>query len=585
MKLGSQIVPPATDPNDAASQTFVERLGGRGAPEFISAELSADQLNVGVASTVIAFDTVLGSRGLTVNGSGRFSGLKAGRTYWLQCGLYVHDATGGSYLNWHWYNVTGAATISKNGSSQTTTETSHDSAQPTASVIFTPTEDTEVEIRVVSGLSTCDVGEGASYANIVEISGPAIAGPMEFIEEIEVTGADAQDITFSGLNGDEDGHYFLVTKWVNGTVGPASVECEIRPNSISTGGETEGYTINSAVLTADRVARILLWGSTGSDYGVFTTHIHPQTGAPRGFTSEGFISVAASTGAASKKHGHWNDTSTNITSLLLHADVADGFGVGTKFTLYRIRSQNFPENSFPPGHLDGLATSFNSISLVDIAPGTCKDSTGTVDITVRSTLTANMATTGANGKDLGIEASSTWYALFVIYGIGKAVASLLSVSGTAPTLPAGYTHFRRVGWVWNTSGSNIARWIMRGSGRNREVWWDAINTDFSAVLTSGGSDTYAAVDCSATAPPTATKIMFQYGYLNNSSNTRYFSLKPTGSTDEHFTHRPGSISATERNGATPFVPCNSSQSIDYRVSAVSASNVLSLFTHAYVDEL
>lgn len=70
-------------------------------------------------------------------------------------------------------------------------------------------------------------------------------------------------------------------------------------------------------------------------------------------------------------------------------------------------------------------------------------------------LVANAAVNGANGLDVGAQTASTWYAIHVITNAsGSLSASLLSLSATAPTLPAGYTLFRRVGWV-RSSVSNI----------------------------------------------------------------------------------------------------------------------------------
>lgn len=59
------------------------------------------------------------------------------------------------------------------------------------------------------------------------------------------------------------------------------------------------------------------------------------------------------------------------------------------------------------------------------------------------------ATAGANGIDVGAansQAAGQWYSVWVIWN-GTTVAGLLSLSATAPTMPSGYTHKARVGWV------------------------------------------------------------------------------------------------------------------------------------------
>ena len=67
--------------------------------------------------------------------------------------------------------------------------------------------------------------------------------------------------------------------------------------------------------------------------------------------------------------------------------------------------------------------------------------------------TGDISVSGANGLDTGAAANSTWYAVHVICNAaGTLVASLFSLSATAPTLPIGYTLFRRVGWVRRDGG-------------------------------------------------------------------------------------------------------------------------------------
>lgn len=66
---------------------------------------------------------------------------------------------------------------------------------------------------------------------------------------------------------------------------------------------------------------------------------------------------------------------------------------------------------------------------------------------------AGTASGAANGLDSGALATSTWYSVWVIWN-GVTTAGLLSLSATAPTLPAGYTHKARVGWVRTDSSGN-----------------------------------------------------------------------------------------------------------------------------------
>ena len=82
-------------------------------------------------------------------------------------------------------------------------------------------------------------------------------------------------------------------------------------------------------------------------------------------------------------------------------------------------------------------------------------------------LTVLITAGGANGLDTGAEAASTWYYVFVIYNATTAtVAGLLSLSATAPTMPAGYTYKALVGVVRNDGSSNIVAFHQR----DRKAW-------------------------------------------------------------------------------------------------------------------
>ena len=70
--------------------------------------------------------------------------------------------------------------------------------------------------------------------------------------------------------------------------------------------------------------------------------------------------------------------------------------------------------------------------------------------------TADITVSGVNGLDIGTETPSTWYSIWVIFNpTTNTIASILSLSSTSPTLPSGYTHKQRVGWIYNDISSNF----------------------------------------------------------------------------------------------------------------------------------
>jgi hypothetical protein len=95
------------------------------------------------------------------------------------------------------------------------------------------------------------------------------------------------------------------------------------------------------------------------------------------------------------------------------------------------------------------------------------------------------AGTGNGGIDTGSIAASTTYHWFVIRNpSGPTVDVLFSLSATAPTLPSGYTQFRRIGSVRTNASSQWIIFIQDGD----QFMWDvpfpdvlATNPGISAV--------------------------------------------------------------------------------------------------------
>lgn len=124
---------------------------------------------------------------------------------------------------------------------------------------------------------------------------------------------------------------------------------------------------------------------------------------------------------------------------------------------------------------------------------------------------AGTASGAANGLDTGALATSTWYSVWVIWN-GVTTAGLLSLSATAPTLPAGYTHKARVGWVRTDGTANKYPLAFKQYGR-RVQYAIAAGSNLAAIpnIAAGvqGSvttPTWAAVGISAFVPSTASVI-------------------------------------------------------------------------------
>lgn len=125
-------------------------------------------------------------------------------------------------------------------------------------------------------------------------------------------------------------------------------------------------------------------------------------------------------------------------------------------------------------------------------------------------LSFNGLTKGANGLDTGVLAASTWYSVWVIWN-GSATAGLLSLSATAPTMPAGYTHKARVGWIrTDASVSKYPLSFMQTSAKveyKPDAGKNLISPPQMAQGVAGSGTTWVAVAVAEFTPPTAVAVL------------------------------------------------------------------------------
>lgn len=235
--------------------------------------------------------------------------------------------------------------------------------------------------------------------------------------------------------------------------------------------------------------------------------------------------------------------------------------------------------------IDGLLFEVFSNTQANLFSGIARDSTNRYDIATNATITIDITVNGANGLDVGAKALNTWYALHVIDGPGVAVAGLFSLSPSAPTLPAGYTVFRRIGWARTSGSNNLRSGLNIGNGNQREYWYNNSQLNLAVLVNGSQNGGFAAVACSNFMPPTSQ--LAQFSAFQDTANvpTIDAQTRPNG-----FTGAAAGVAVTPGLGTAGALPRNyfymgtdDQQQIQYENSA--AGGTTDLFVISYVDEV
>lgn len=141
-----------------------------------------------------------------------------------------------------------------------------------------------------------------------------------------------------------------------------------------------------------------------------------------------------------------------------------------------------------------------------------EDANGRVFKASNVSLTNTITGSGANGLDTGAVAASNFYSVWAIYSpLTNTLASLVSLSATGPTMPAGYTYRMRVGWVFFGSTSRLFRTIQRGRTVQITVGTFPLQIPIVANGAVGGwsntSPTLSSLSLVGFVPSTAAKVV------------------------------------------------------------------------------
>ena len=132
--------------------------------------------------------------------------------------------------------------------------------------------------------------------------------------------------------------------------------------------------------------------------------------------------------------------------------------------------------------------------MIDVAAGSATDSTNTYSIPLASAFSKAIQGSGSwtagtanNGLDTGARAASTWYHVYLIRKDADGTGDVLfSTSVSSPSLPAGYSTFRRVGSVRTNASTNIIAFTQTGD----EFIWSTASYDVQGVNVGTTSTLY-----------------------------------------------------------------------------------------------
>lgn len=197
-----------------------------------------------------------------------------------------------------------------------------------------------------------------------------------------------------------------------------------------------------------------------------------------------------------------------------------------------------------------------------------KDSNGNAFVATSVSVTADITVSGANGLDTGSENSSTWYYVWVIAKPDGTVASLLSTSSSAPTMPSGYTFKALVSAVRNNGSSNFIASRQFGS----VIWFEGKQN----VLSAGAATIETPVATSGFVPPIASEVLLA-AYLNMNSTAGGFAagtgtLRVVAGADSYALQAIGNFASdAARDTAQVRLP-NIGQNVYYILSSAGSIN-------------
>jgi hypothetical protein len=181
--------------------------------------------------------------------------------------------------------------------------------------------------------------------------------------------------------------------------------------------------------------------------------------------------------------------------------------------------------------------------------------------------TIDISASGDGGLDTGLEASSTWYFIWIIAKPDGTIGSVLSATDTTPTLPAGFTFKALVGAVYNNSGSDFIDF--------KQVDNSVVFLPVEVLSSGSNQPTYTSLDISTVVPITAKQIAGTLYAEDNSSTltATYIASDSGGYGSQWIKHRPSTGTGGENQGIYSGIVLTETQTIYWKNQGAGAGDI------------
>lgn len=182
---------------------------------------------------------------------------------------------------------------------------------------------------------------------IIDMSGGGVGVPVLDLVENKDFAVAGTSYTFNNLDGDTDEVYLLVYRIIKNVV--AFAQTSLRPNGITTNQQSYDSWFGSFSGTGNTTTLLIQSNGTAAVGGVEAGHmwIHAKTGVSRSISGlRNLWDAGGPTNLTSLIAGRWTDTTTNITSLEVVCDQANGIGAGSYLRLYKLRKAKSASGNF-----------------------------------------------------------------------------------------------------------------------------------------------------------------------------------------------------------------------------------------------